>query len=237
MKTFLIAGASGGIGNEIARTLNKKGNRLILLCNNNEKELKEFKGQVNIQIIRCDLTSTSELEKLLNQLKKYESIDGFVFCSGVSRSGLIQDVTEEDYSYIMDTNFKACVMLTKLVAKNMIFNKSGKIVFISSMWGVVGASMESLYSASKGAMNTFTLSLAKELGPSGITVNAICPGLIDTKMNACYSKEDIKDLVEATPISRIGKPKDVAYLTEFLLSNKADFITGQIITVDGGFSL
>lgn len=237
MKTFLISGATGGIGIEIARTLNKADNQLILLGNKNMQELKEFEDKKNVHIFKCDLTNPTELKTLSNNLKNFEKIDGFVFCSGVSLSMLVQDVSEQDYDYIMDANFKSCVMLTKLVAKNMIFNKSGKIVFISSMWGNVGASMESVYSASKGAINTFTLSLAKELGPSGITVNAICPGLIDTKMNSGYSKADIKALVDDTPLGRIGKPKDVANLTEFLLSKKADFITGQIITIDGGISL
>ena len=119
----------------------------------------------------------------------------------------------------------------------MVSNQSGKIVNISSIWGKVGASMESLYSASKGAINAFTLSLAKELGPSNITVNAVCPGLIDTSMNAEYSTEDLQNIIDSTPINRIGKPKDVANLVAFLCSDEADFITGQIITVDGGLTL
>ena len=128
-------------------------------------------------------------------------------------------------------------MLTSAVSKHMISEKFGKIVNISSIWGTVGASMESLYSASKGAINALTLSLAKELGPSNITVNAICPGLIDTKMNKSLSQETINNVVEETPLQRIGKPQDVANLVEFLSSDKSNFITGQIITVDGGFSL
>ena len=119
----------------------------------------------------------------------------------------------------------------------MVHEQLGRIVNISSMWGKVGASMESLYSASKGAINSFTLALAKELGPSNITVNAICPGLIDTKMNATLSKQDLDEIVASTPIERIGKPEDVASLVKFLTSDEAGFITGQLISVDGGFSL
>ena len=128
-------------------------------------------------------------------------------------------------------------MLTSKVAKYMIAEKYGKIVNISSIWGNVGSSMESLYSASKGAINTLTLALAKELSPSNINVNAICPGLIDTKMNKDLKKEDIKSIVDSTPLGRIGKAKDVANLVEFLSSEKSDFITGQIITIDGGLTL
>ena len=137
----------------------------------------------------------------------------------------------------MNNNFLSSLLTTKFVSKNMISNKYGKIINISSMWGVVGASMESLYSASKGAINTLTLSLAKELGPSNITVNAICPGLIDTKMNNCLNEDDKLAIVESTPLGRIGKPEDVANLVKFLTSDKASFITGQIITIDGGLTL
>ena len=158
-------------------------------------------------------------------------------CAGKSKFQQIQDTTEKDFYEIIDNNLKSTIMLTSAVSKHMISEQNGKIINISSMWGKVGASMESLYSASKGAINTFTLALAKELGPSNITVNAICPGLIDTKMNNNLSKETIQEIVDNTPVGRIGKPKDVATLTEFLISEKANFITGQIISVDGGFSL
>ncbi|MCQ2564327.1 MAG: SDR family oxidoreductase, partial [Clostridia bacterium] len=158
-------------------------------------------------------------------------------CAGVSLIKQVQDTTEMDYNFVMDSNVKSAILLTSAVSKNMIHNEYGKIVNISSMWGKVGASMESLYSASKGAINSFTLSLAKELGSSNINVNAICPGLIDTKMNAHLTKDDVAEIVSATPLDRIGKPEDVANLTYFLCSEEANFITGQIITIDGGLTL
>ncbi len=239
MKTILITGASGGIGLEIAKTFDKKNNNLILVCNKNKSNIKKdlFKNS-NLDIFVCDLTKTNQIQTMIEKvINKYKKIDCLINCAGVSKSQLIQDISEEDYAFIMDANFKSTIMLTSAVSKHMISEKYGKIVNISSMWGVVGASMESLYSASKGAMNSFTLSLAKELGPSNINVNAVCPGLIDTIMNKNLTVEEKKEIIDATPISRIGTPKDVANLVEFLCDDKSSFITGQIITIDGGLTL
>ena len=242
MKNIIITGASGGIGKEIVKTLAKKNTRLIVLYNTNSTEVESLKNNLEksceIVIYKCNLTNAENIEKMVTHIiKNFKTIDALINCAGISKFQQIQDTTEQDYYEVMDTNLKSVVLLTALVSKNMISNKSGKIVNISSMWGTVGASMESLYSASKGAINALTLSLAKELGPSNITVNAICPGLIDTKMNKNLSKETINTIAEETPLGRIGKPKDVANLVEFLISEKASFITGQIITVDGGFTL
>lgn len=242
MKNILISGASGGIGSEIAKTLANNNCRLHLIYNNNETEIKKIEKELSticeIKVYKCNLTSFSDVKNLVkNIITKFNSIDALVNCAGVSLFQQIQDLTEDDFDYVINNNLKTTLNLTSSVAKHMISEQCGKIVNISSMWGVVGASMESLYSASKGAINALTLSLAKELGPSNITVNAICPGLIDTKMNSNLSKETIEEIKEFTPLKKIGTPKDVANLVEFLLSDKANFITGQIITVDGGFSL
>lgn len=239
MKNILITGASGDIGLAIAKQLAK--NRLFLIYNNNEKHLIELQSKLKgceIEIYKCDLTNTDQVKILVDKIiAKHKKIDCLINCAGVSINKLIQDCTEADYNYILNNNFKTVINTTKFVAKHMISEKYGRIVNISSIWGVVGASMESLYSASKGAINCFTLSLAKELGFSGITVNAVCPGFIDTKMNKMYSKSDIAEIVAETPMSRVGKPKDVANLVEFLISDKASFITGQIIRIDGGWTL
>lgn len=242
MKTIIITGASGGIGSEIVSTLAEKNVNLVLTYNKHKKVVDELKKKLstkcNIVVCKCDLTVENEVEKMVETAqKKFGKIDCLVNCAGVSQFKQIQDVTVEDFNNIINNNLLSIVLATKHIAKNMISNKAGKIVNISSMWGVVGASMESVYSASKGAINTLTLSLAKELGPSGITVNAVCPGLIDTKMNNCLSVEDKQAVIDSTPLARIGKPKDVAQLVKFLLSNNADFITGQIITIDGGLTL
>lgn len=242
MKTFLITGASGGIGSEIASTLASKENKLLLIYNNSEKEIEEIKNKLSTKtevfVYKCNLKDEQEIKQTIETIiTTHKKIDVLINCAGISHFQQIQDTSIADYNNIFDSNVKSTIFTTTYVSKHMISEQSGKIINISSMWGVVGASMESLYSASKGAINSLTLALAKELGPSNITVNAICPGLINTKMNKNLSEETISEIVESTPIRRIGTAKDVANLVEFLSSDKADFITGQIITVDGGFSI
>lgn len=241
MKTILITGASGGIGSEIAKRFAKSQNNIILVYNKNKKSIQTIKQgfkNCNLEVFQCDLTQTDQINTMVSKIiKNYKKIDCLVNCAGISKSQLIQDTTEKDYYEVFDTNIKSTIMLTSAVSKHMINEQSGKIVNISSMWGLVGASMESLYSASKGAINTLTRSLAKELGPSNINVNAVCPGLIDTKMNKNLSAEAVINIIDDTPIGRIGTAEDVANLVEFLCSEKSSFITGQLITVDGGLTL
>ena len=242
MKTYLITGASGGIGSAIAKTLAKENNNLILVYNTNEQAIENLKNELSticdVFVCKCDLTKEEEISKMVEEMiKTHKKIDCLVNCAGVSHFEQIQDTTTKSFDYIINNNLKSTLLLTAKVSKYMISEQSGKIINISSMWGVVGASMESLYSASKGAINALTLSLAKELGPSNISVNAICPGLINTKMNNTLSIETKNSIIEETPLKRIGTPEDVANLVEFLSSDKANFITGQIITIDGGFSL
>jgi len=242
MKTFLITGASGGIGSAIAKILAKKNNKLILIYNNSAEEINNLKNELSticeVDVYKCNLTNEEEIQTLVADIvKHHQKIDCLINCAGVSLFEQIQDTTSSSFDYVLNNNLKSTVLLTSKVSKHMISEQSGRIINISSMWGVVGSSMESLYSASKGAINALTLSLAKELGPSNITVNAICPGLINTKMNKNLSTETINSIVEETPLNRIGTPEDVANLVEFLSSDKASFITGQIITVDGGFTL
>lgn len=241
MKTILITGASGGIGSEIAKKFAKDDNNVVLVYNKHKSQVENLKQKFkncNITIYKCDLTQTDQINSMVKKIiSNYGTIDYLINCAGVSKFLQIQDTTDDDYLEVFDTNLKSTIMLTSAVSKHMIHEQYGKIINISSMWGTVGASMESLYSASKGAINTLTLSLAKELGPSNINVNAICPGLIATKMNRSLSKETVIDIIKETPLNRIGKPEDVANLVEFLCSEKASFITGQIITIDGGLTL
>jgi 3-oxoacyl-[acyl-carrier protein] reductase len=242
MKNIIITGASGGIGKEIVKTLAKKNTRLILLYNSNSSEVESLKNNLEktceIVVYKCNLTNVENVNKMVNHIiKHFKTIDVLVNCAGKSKFQQIQDLTEQDYHEIMDLNLKSVMLLISLVSKNMISNKSGKIINIYSMWRTIGASMESLYSASKGAINTLTLSLAKELGPSNIRVNCLAPGLIDTDMNSNLSNDAITDLINNTPLNKIGTPEDVANAALFLASDKASFITGQTISIDGGFIL
>ena len=154
--------------------------------------------------------------------------------AGVSSQQLFTDVTEEEYDRIMDTNLKGPFLCTKEVLPGMIYRKSGCIINISSMWGQVGGSCETIYSASKAGLIGLTKALAKEEGPSGIRVNCIAPGVIDTKMNAMHSEETMQALKEETPLERIGTPQDIANAALFLASDQASFITGQVLGVNGG---
>lgn len=239
MKTIIITGASGGIGIEIAKKFAKQKNNLILIYNKNKDFPKSFKQtNCSLDFFQCDLSNTEQIKNTTSKiLKKYKKVDCLINCAGISKFQQIQDTTEDDYHEVFNTNFKSAVMITSIISKQMISQKDGKIVNVSSIWGNVGASMESLYSASKAALNNFTLSLAKELGPSNINVNAVCPGFIDTKMNSHLTSAEVDEIVKSTPLEKVGKPEDVANLVEFLCDKKANFITGQIITIDGGLTL
>lgn len=239
MKNIIVTGANGGIGSEIVKRFASNDCNVIAIFHNHNAELTKLKNLFNnVFAYKCDLTDEDNIVDAIQQIvDEFKHIDCLINCAGISLTKQVQDISVYDVDNVLNSNLKSTILTTKCVVKNMISNKSGKIINISSIWGVVGGSVESVYSASKGGVNAFTLALAKELGPSGITVNAVCPGLINTKMNAHLSENEINDLVASTPISRMGNASDVANLVEFLASEKADFITGQIITVDGGLTL
>ena len=168
-------------------------------------------------------------------MNKYGPVNILVYCAGISLTGLTTDFTYEDYLRVMNTNFGGFFALCKEVIPAMVSAKSGVITAVSSMWGQTGASCESVYAASKGAMDAYVKSLAKELGPSGIRVNAVSPGVINTDMMNEYSEEDKRDLADETPLQRLGNPEDVAKVIYNLSTDDSSFITGQIIGVNGGF--
>ena len=243
MKTVLITGASRGIGKEIALKFAREGYNIILNYNTNESKAKTLaksieKLGVNCLIVKADVSNEAEVFNMVNiALKEFGKIDVLVNNAGVALSKLFQLTTNDEIARVFGVNAFGVINCSKAVVPSMVSAKDGKIINISSIWGKVGASMETIYSASKGAVIAFTMALAKELAPSGICVNCVCPGVIDTDMLIEYSEADKKELKEQTPLNRLGTPQDVANAVYFLASNDATFITGQVVTVDGGFAL
>ena len=200
---------------------------------NLENELRE-KG-TDVFCRKCDVSSKEDVRSYFNEAEKsLGRITALVNNAGVSLQKLFTDVTEEEAERVFDINVKGAFNCCQEALPSMIREKQGKIVNISSMWGICGASCEVHYSASKAAVIGLTKALAKEVGPSSINVNCVCPGVIDTKMNAHLSEDDMNAHREEIPLMRIGTPRDVAETVYFLCSDKADYITGQIISVDGG---
>lgn len=245
MKRAIITGAGSGIGKEIAKSFVLNGYQTICFYNKSQSgidELKTWASQNNlegaVQAYRVDLENPLSIKSTFEEVKKkFNRIDVLVNNAGVSLTKLVTDTSLEEWDKVFGVNMKGAFYLTNLVLEVMISQKQGKIINISSMWGLHGASMEVAYSASKSALIGYTKALAKEVGPSNITVNCVCPGVIDTKMNSHLNKEDLNALAENTPLCRIGTPKDVAGVVTFLASDLANFITGECISVDGGFGL
>lgn len=234
MKTALVTGASKGIGRQIALTLAQNGYTVIGTYNSTLVEDAEN----NIIYKKCNVADYADVEALFAYIKdSYKTLDAVVNCAGVSWVGLLQDMKEEEIAKLVSTNLSGTIFVCQQAALVMVKQHSGSMVNISSIWGNNGASCEAVYSATKGGINAFTKALAQELAPSGIRVNAVCPGVIKTDMLNCFSEEDLQSLADETPLGRLGTVQDVADMVEFILSEKASFITGQIITVDGGFAL
>ena len=238
-KSVIITGASRGIGRATALAFARNGYDLLICYQSREadairtaEEAKAF--GVRAIPFQMDIASLSDCRRTCAKaMMEFGKID--VCNAGIAHSVLFTQTTEEDYDRLFAVNTKGTFFLSQAVAKEMISVGSGVIINISSMWGVVGASCEVAYSASKAAVIGMTKALAKELAPSGIRVNCIAPGVIDTEMNACYDENTMSALAEKTPLGRIGSPEDIAHTVVFLASENASFITGQTITVDGGF--
>ncbi len=245
MKVALITGASGGIGRAIAQKFIDNGYFVVGQYNSGRKNIDDFTEQLKEQgkgdyffSIKADLSKTQDIDDMMeNVFSSFKSIDVLVNNAGVSLTKLITDTTEGEWDKVFDVNVKSTYLITNRVLKGMISRKFGKIVNISSMWGLVGSSMEVCYSASKASLIGFTKALAKEVGPSNINVNCVCPGVIDTPMNSHLTQEDLIGLASETPLNRIGTPEEVADLVYFLGSEQAKFITGQVISCDGGFTV
>lgn len=241
MSCVIVTGASGDIGYSIAYDLAKNGYNVLCTYNTGKESALKLQEQIQnetkskCKIVMCDVTNEDDVKRVVS-LAEYEfgGIVGLVNNAGVSLVKLFTETSIEDDDKVFSVNYKGTFLMTKYVSKKMISQNYGSIVNISSMWGEYGGSLESSYSASKAAVIGLTKALSKELGPSNIRVNCICPGVIDTKMNSHLSKEDINALIEKTPLGRIGKPCDVAKLCTFLISDNSSFITGDVIMCDGG---
>lgn len=241
-KTLLITGGTGGIGEAICKKAAELSYNIALsYCENESKAISlkndlEENFHVKVEIIKADLRNKQEIKALAKKaIDEFGKIDVLINNAGVSYFSLFQLCDDEKVKDLFDINLMGVMDLTKEILPSMIKEHKGRIINISSMWGVSGASCEVHYSASKSALVGLTKALSKEVGPSGITVNCIAPGFIDTKMNSNLSRESVNEIIEATPMGRKGKGEDVAALAMFLSGDEAEFITGQTICVDGGF--
>ncbi|MDG4655967.1 SDR family oxidoreductase [Ectobacillus antri] len=235
MKYALITGASGGIGGAIARQLAAEGYQLYLHYHTGkekaEKLLQEL-GQGHI-LINGDLSHPDGAKHI--QLQLHHPLDIIVYAAGKSVFGLVQDISNNELDAMVRMQVTNLYQLVTILLPDMISKKQGQIIVISSIWGQVGASCEVLYSTVKGAQNTFVKALAKEVAPSGIRVNAVAPGAIETEMLHIFSEDEKNEIAEEIPMGRLGQAEEVANVVSFLLSPKASYITGQIIAVNGGW--
>lgn len=241
-KVILITGASRGIGRALAYGLARdESNIVIANYNKSEDKANELKKELtllgkNIEIYKADVSKRNEVEEMVSfVLNKYGKIDVLINNAGISFVKMFIDVSDEDWNYVINTNLYSVFVTSQEVAKNMISRKSGVIINVSSIFGVIGASCESIYSVTKAGIDAMTKSLAKEFSYSNIRVNSIAPGLIDTEMNNDLSEEDIKALEEEIPLGRMGKPEELVSTVKMLIENT--YITGQVIEINGGWHM
>ncbi len=238
-KVAIVTGASKGIGREIAKELAEEGIKVVANYNKSYESAKELQEElknqnINIDIFKADVSKREEVKKLVEYtLDKYKKIDILINNAGISEYKLFTDETDEDWQRVINTNLYSAFAMSQEVSKNMISNKNGCIINISSAWGMVGASLEVIYSVSKAGMDGLTKALSKELGPSNIRVNSIAPGIIDTAMNKNLKEEEIEEIKNEIPLEKIGRVEDVAKCVKWLIEDT--YTTGQIIPVNGGW--
>lgn len=236
MKTLLITGGAKGIGRAISEYFLNKGWNVCVNYLKSEKEALELQEKYpSCFAVKADISCEAEVKAMIKKVTdKFGTVNVLINNAGVAKTELVQYTSAEDFDRIFNINVKGMFLTVKEILPYMINEKRGSIINISSMWGVTGGSMETVYSASKAAVIGFTKALAKEVGPSGIKVNSIAPGVIKTDMISNLSSEELEGLMEETPLGRIGTPKDIAGTAYFLASEESDFITGQVIGVNGG---
>ena len=240
-KSVLITGGTRGIGRACVERFARAGWQVAFLYHARTDAVESLTAAMRaegfpVRSAACDLADAGETERAVQELLSVQGIpDALVNNAGISCFGLFQDMGEEDWERILSVNLRAAARVSRLVLPGMISRKSGAIVNVASMWGEVGASCETVYSAAKAGLIGLTRALAKEVGPSGIRVNAVSPGVIETDMNAVLSPETLETLAEETPLGRMGRPEEVAAAVWFLAGEEASFITGQVLGVNGGF--
>lgn len=240
-RTALVTGASRGIGRAIATLFAESGYNVLINYNKSEEEAKSLYNDLkergfSVCIFKADVSKKEEVNAMVNYcIGQFERLDVLVNNAGISKSNLFTDISYEEWDDVMSINLNSVFYTTKKSLQYMLPEMSGKIINISSIWGMIGGSYEVHYSTSKAAIIGMTKALAKELGPSNIQVNCIAPGVIQTDMLDDISDDIIESLKEETPLMRLGKAEDIANCALFLASDKSDFITGQVISPNGGF--
>ena len=236
-KNVLILGASGDIGSAISKQLSKEGYSLILHYHQNKASIntlmEELDEQTVLQTVRADLRKNTEVHQLCDNI--FFPVHAVIYVTGTAHFGLFQDVLESEMDEMLSLHVKSPWLVIQHFLPEMIQRKAGKIIFITSIWGDVGASNEVIYSSVKGAQNSFVKALAKEVGPSGVSVNAVSPGFIDTKMNRHIVNEEREDIIAHIPLNRVGVTSDVAHTVSFLMDERSNYIQGEIVNITGGW--
>ncbi len=236
MKTVLVTGGSRGIGSEIVRLFSKNGYNVAFTYKSSNNEAELLAKETGALAIKADSASESDVISAIdNTISEFGGINCLINNAAVSSFSLFTDITLDDWNNMLSVNLTGAFLYSKYTIADMLKRKSGRIINISSMWGLTGSSCEVHYSAAKAGLIGMTKALAKELGPSGITVNAIAPGVINTDMNSVLSADDREALINDTPLMRIGDPKDIAEAALFLAGEGASFITGEVLNVSGGY--
>ena len=235
MKTALVTGGSRGIGAAVARRLAADGYRVAVNYHFARAQAEALAEELGGIAVQADVSDSAQVQKMVDTvLEKFCQLDILVCNAGVAWQGLLQDMRDEEWRKVLGTDLDGVFFCCRAVLPHMIGQKSGKIVTMSSMWGQVGASCEAAYSAAKAGVIGLTRALAKEVGPSGISVNCVAPGVIDTEMHQKLGQEALAELAEETPLGRLGTAADIAGCVSFLCSPAADFVTGQVLSANGG---
>ena len=239
-KVALVTGGARGIGRAICRSLANDGFRIAINFNNSEKDAlslkKELSAITEVEIFKCDVSDSNAVKEMFFEIsQKMGNVNVLVNNAGVAEQVLFTDITDEMWQRMINTNLSSAFYCSREALKNMISDKNGVIINIASMWGEVGASMEVHYSTAKAGLIGMTKALAKEVGLSGVRVNAVSPGVVLTDMMNSFSESDKENLKDETPLNSLGTPEDIAQAVSFLVSDNARFITGQVLSVNGGF--